>query len=340
MIAVWHSTCRPNTERQQWALADVEAILTAGELPTDLFARTFCDQSAVRKLGTSGHYRHGDAFGAFTGWADYLNRHVATVREMLTRPNTSAQLIALQTLARLGFDFAPLVDVLVQVGTGTQKVARRAALLPLLLPFREQARPLVDQAMAEGDAARRHEAVLLLWRLDGAAASDRLRQQAEWESSERVRQTIEKLLAAPVEQAADEARSVHFDLPPVQIELGVVPFPAEAVAGLREAFQRGCQEALRHYEQLIERYKSQVQPQYLKNYTKPQPVSDELSRNADRLHRRPHGRDQSRPSYGAVICVTNRSATGSRRRACGSFTLSAYRSPVAGCASSKAAARG
>ncbi len=275
MIAVWHSTRHPNTERQQWALADVENILTAGELPTDLFARTFCDQSAVRSLGMSGNYHHGDAFGAFTGWDDYLNRHVATVREMLTLPNATGQLIVLQTLARLGFDFAPLVDVLVQVGTGTQKATREAA-LPLLLPFRDRARPLVDQAMAEGDAARRHEAVLLLWRLDGAAASDRLRQQAEWESSERVRQTIEKLLAAPVEQAADEARSVHFDLPPVQIETGVVPFPAEAVAGLSEAYQRGYQEALRHYQQMIERLHAQGRTEYISNYTNPQPVADEL----------------------------------------------------------------
>ena len=283
MIAVWHTTHRPNTEHQQWPLADIEAILTTGDLPTDLFARTFCDEQARRGLGISGHYHHGDPFGAFTGWDDYLNRHVATVREVLTRPNATGQTVAIQTLARLGFDFTPLVDVLVQVGTGVQKTAREAV-LPLLLSSRDLARPLVDKALAEGDAVADT-------RRSCSYGGSTGRGWRPFTATGRV--GIVRPGAADDRETAGSAhgagrgrgavRSIS-TCPPVQMETGVVPFPPEAVAGLRETYQRGYQEVLREYEQRIERSRLRATRDYVKNFSQaPTPVRAVL-RHADRLH--------------------------------------------------------
>src|SRR5581483_4156663 len=125
----------------------------------------------------------------FADWAPYLARHVAAVRDVLTRADADGRVYALTTLGRLGFDFAPIVDLLVQIGTGPAKTPRDAA-LPLLLPLSGQARPHIEHVLTAGDAGARHEAVQLLWRLDGEKAADRLRRHAEQESSERVKQTI------------------------------------------------------------------------------------------------------------------------------------------------------
>jgi HEAT repeat protein len=273
LIEAWHMTGR-DKGRTAWPLPELEAVLRSADLPTELIARGFLSELAARTFRSSGNYWHGDPISPFRDWAPYLARHVDAVREALAVTAADHRLYVLRTLNQMGFDFAPVVDLLVDLGTGPAKTVREAA-LPVLHGCRDQARPLIERVLAEGDAALRHEAVLLLWRLFGREAADSLRQHLGSESSERVRQTVDKLLAAPDEAPEDVTRDLAAALPPVRIELGEVDLPDEAKAGLREHVNRGYEQTLHQYERDLERWESPDRPKWMREPGKPEPVSDD-----------------------------------------------------------------
>jgi HEAT repeat protein len=273
LVSAWYHGDRTAKDREAWPLPALEAILVSMDLPTDLPAQAFLSEPAVRTF-RSGSYYPNDPGSAFRDWAPYLARHVGAVREALAVTSAEHRLYALRTLNQIGFDFAPVVDLLVELATGPAKTVREAA-LPLLGGCRDQARPLIERVLSEGDASQRHEAVLVLWRLFGRDAVEALRHHAAGESSERVRQTVEKLLAAPDEPAGDVTRELAAALPPVRVELGDVDLPAEAKAGLREHVDRGWEQALRHYERELERWNAPDRPKWMREPTRPERVADE-----------------------------------------------------------------
>jgi hypothetical protein len=137
----------------------------------------------------------------------------------------------------------------------------------------DKVKNLVEGVLAEGDAWQRHNAAVLLWRLFGAGATDTLRQHLVRETGVRIKQTIEKLLAAPTD-VASFGPDTKMELPCVAIEVGEIVLPEEAKAGLRGFFQRGYEEALRHYEQELKQWESPNRPQ-MQRPEKPMPVSKE-----------------------------------------------------------------
>jgi hypothetical protein len=282
IISAWHLRDHTAKERAPWPLPALETILVSSDLPTDLIARAFLSEQAARGFQMSGNYYHNDPISPFSDWAAYLARHVEAVREALAETSAESRLYVLRTLHQMGFDFTPVVDLLVQLGTGPAKTVREAA-LPLLDGCHDQARPLIDKVLAEGDAAQRHEAVLLLWRLFGREAVGPLRQHLAGESAERVRQTIEKLLAAPDEAPEDATRDLAATLPPVRIELGEVDLPDAAMAGLREHINRGWEQALRQYEHQLELWNAPNRPKWMSKPIKPERVSDKDLENLVRF---------------------------------------------------------
>jgi hypothetical protein len=256
-------------DKPTWTASEMEAILAVGGLPPDLLARIFLDDKAVGLLG-GGHY-YGYIDEPVVGWADHLAKHLDVVREALARTDAEHRMFVLKTLDRMKYDFTPVADLLVDLGTGPAKTVREAV-LPLLAGCRDRARPLIDRVLAEGDAPRRNEAVLLLWRLFGRDAAEPLREHAAGESSDRVRQTVENLLAAPADLPAEDAE-LTASLPPVQIELGEVPLPESAKAGLREFYHEAWKQATQHYERAMEQWNSPQRPKWMSHPVKPEPVS-------------------------------------------------------------------
>jgi HEAT repeat protein len=273
IISVWQNDDRSEEHRPAWTLAELEAILQSAELPSDLLASTFLNQKLLLTLSL-GYYTKG----VFTEWAEYLGRHAGTVREVLAQSDAENRLHALRMLSHVKFNFRPVVDLLVQLGTGSAKTVREAS-LPLLDGCRDAARPLVQQTLAEGDAGQRHEAALLLWRLDGHDALESLRQHLARESSERVRQTIEKLLAAPDEQATQVAEELRASLPPVRVEVGEVPLPEATKEALRQLAEKGHQQALNDYERALEQWKAPDRPTWMSKPSKPaSPMGSEFEK--------------------------------------------------------------
>ncbi len=254
-----------------WTLDELEAILCAAGLPEDLVARTCLDQQAMQVLNSGFGYYFGGLNNGFSGWGGYLTRHLEVVRAALALEGAAHQGYVLRTLKEAEFDFAPVTDLLVQIATGPSKTSRDAA-LPLLGSCRDVARPLIEKALVEGDASCRNEATQLLWRLYGNEAAEYLRRHLAGESSERVKQSIEKLLAAPAEGSEEAARALVASLPPLTLELGQVDLPEEAKAGLRQYFHKGWEEATQHYEAQLKQWNSPERPSWMSKPVKPEPL--------------------------------------------------------------------
>lgn len=276
VLIAWSAEGYDPNKKGVWSADMVEAVLNAAGLPLDLFARVALDPQGVQHFHT-GHYGFGGMIAPFSGWARYLARHVSTVRAALARIDAESRCHVLRVLSETKFDITPIVDLLVEVAVGSSKTAREAA-LPLLYPHRnltehrDAARPHVEKYLAEGDAGQRHEAAQLLWRLYGTDATAQLRKHLEWESSDRVKQTIERLLAAPTGDGAAVEQELAAQLPPIELPRGVVPISDEAKAGLRESFERAHQAMLKQYEQQLASYNAPNRPQWMQKPTKPEPL--------------------------------------------------------------------
>jgi hypothetical protein len=254
-----------------WPVEDFEAILQIAQLPSDLLAKALLNFQEAHKIGAASYGSSGPAL--FTNLAGYLSRHTDAVRTFLLQANADQRVYAFDSLGRIQFDFMPIMDLLVEIGTGSAKTARDAA-LPMLNVQRDAARPFITKMLAEGDASQRHEAAALLWRLFGTDAAEQLRQHAAGEASDRVKQTIERLLAAPTALASDDAVDLAAGLPPLKVELGDVPLSEAARAGIREAFQQAHQKAIRQYESQMEKWTAPDRPEWMAKPQEPLPVKD------------------------------------------------------------------
>jgi hypothetical protein len=92
------------------------------------------------------------------------------------------------------------------------------------------------------------------------------------EASGRVRQTIERLVAAPAEPAADAAGELTASSNPVRIELGEVPLPEEARRGIRASLEHSYRQHLQMYERLVQRYNAPDRPGQVSKPDRPTPV--------------------------------------------------------------------
>jgi HEAT repeat protein len=263
---------RPN--RSLFPVVQLQAILESAGLPTDLIAQVFLQKEEIQPLQGSLFFYYGNPAESFTGWNDYLSRHLQAVRAAFAVSDADKRLHVLRTLSQMQFDFTPIVDLLVEFGTGPAKTVREAA-APLLAPCADRAGPLIEKVLADGDAGQRHEAAQLLWRLFGRGVADVLRQHAAGETSERVRQTIERLIAAPEGSTESSSAELGSSLPPLQIELGTIPLPEEAKQGLREAFAASWKQHMQYYERALERWNALGRPKGSGKPAKPQPVAED-----------------------------------------------------------------
>lgn len=271
LLSAWYAGGHDANRKGLWSAEMVETILQAAEAPPDLLARTVLEPQGEQGFRGTYCYYHGKLVGPIFGWDQYLARHVGVVRAALARTDAESRCHVLSILSATQVDIAPIVDLLAEIAVSTSKTAREAA-VPLLDPQRDQVRSCVERLLAEGDASQRHEAAQLLWRLYGADAAERLRKHLEGESSDRIRQTVERLLAAPVGAAAEVEQELADQLPPLELPLGEVPLSDEARAGLREFFDRSHQQMMKQYETHNARYNAPDRPPGMPKPNKPEPL--------------------------------------------------------------------
>jgi hypothetical protein len=253
-----------------WPADRLTALYAEAGIPPAEVVRLLLDPAAIASLQGNQYWFYGRCLDMFGGWPEVLAAQLPAVREVLSRLDAAACVSALRTLSQTKFDFTPILDLVVELGTSSSKTVREAA-LPVLLAAKG-AVPHAAKLLATGDAARRNEAAVLLWKLEGDRTTDRLRGHLASESAERVKQTIQKLLAAPEEAATDAAREVSLELPPLDVELGQVMLPGEACARIRACFDKAHQQAMAHYEREVTRWNAPNRPQWMTRPTKPTPL--------------------------------------------------------------------
>lgn len=265
------------TDKPLWPLAEIEEMLTLRELPTDLFLRAMLNEEERHAIQVGSRYywyaNHGMVL--YSGWPEHFTKHLDAVRELLSVPDAKNRLHALEFLLRNNFDFLSVVDLLVEFATSSSKMVREQS-LPILKKLKKDARPLLEKTLAEGKAAERHEAVNALWKIYGDDAEELLRNHLETESSDRVKQTLNKLLAAPVSEAESDMTASDFELSPVEVETGKVELTEAAKEGLKGHFDNAHKKQMAHYEQLMQQFKSPNRPKWLTKPVKPKPMTTSL----------------------------------------------------------------
>lgn len=260
----------------RWSMIELCKIIAAGELPDDVLVIPLIDGQAHRTLrGATFYYYYGG-----TGIVDYLadldkyfNQHKEAIRAFLKQANPDQKVYALNVLSQAEFDFAPMIDFLVELGTGSSKVVRDAA-LPLLISYGDKCLTSVQQVLSHGAAAERNEAVSLLWRVLGADSTEVLKKHLETEKSDRVKQTIEKFLAVPDAVAALSIDKI--ELAPVDIKLGQCLISEEAKSYLHSYFQKGYEGSLRQYEKQLQQWDSPDRPKWMSKPVEPEKMTQDL----------------------------------------------------------------
>ncbi|HYH63485.1 MAG TPA: DUF4132 domain-containing protein [Urbifossiella sp.] len=251
-----------------WPVATLAAVCAEGGVSVADAVRVGIEPTFQESLRGTGVWYYGNTEAPFGEWAEFLNARPAVVREVLTALPGPKCVQAVGALGRVGFDFAPVLDMVADLATGSSKTVREA-LLPYLIRFAAAAYPHVEKHLA-GDASRRNEAAAVLWRLDAKAAEPRLRAHLETESAERVKQTIEKLLAVPDDAAPDAG---GFDLPPVTIELREAMLPGAARDRVRAFFDKALQAETLEFERQLAMWNGPERPKWMTKPTKPVPLS-------------------------------------------------------------------
>jgi HEAT repeat protein len=255
-----------------WPAGRLLPLFAEAGLPAGEALRLALDPGITGSLmGSTYYFAYTVGEHLFDGWPAVLAAHQLDVRDQLPRLGAKEAAHTIPLLGRLGYDFAPVVDVLARLAVAPAKATRDAA-APVLFNFPDAAAPLLEGFLATGKTDERNEAAALLWRLKGDAAAPVLREHLKGESSEKVRQTVERLLASPDDLAGDAA--AELTPPPLAIELGKVPFPEAARERVREAFRKTREQMVRNYEQELARWNGPDRPRWMHKPVKPEPVAE------------------------------------------------------------------
>lgn len=256
-----------------WPAERLVPLVAEAGLPAGEALRPVLDPTVTHALmGSSYYYVNTVGDALFDGWAAVLAAHLPDVREQLPKLGAKEAAHVVPQLARLGFDYVPIIDVLAGLAVGSGKAARDGA-AAILLNHPAAAGPLLERLLVEGKTDERNEAAALLWKVKGDEAAAVLRKHLKGESSEKVQQTIERLLVSPAELAGGAADALA--LPPLTSELGKVPLPDAAREAIRAVFAKSHDLATRHYEQQLAQYNGPNRPSWMRKPDKPEPPSGE-----------------------------------------------------------------
>jgi hypothetical protein len=277
VVFSYHDRNRIKQYWQPWTADRLEEIFVSDELPGDLLIVPMLDKQAGQMFHGPYSYMTNFHLQAFTQLDKYFQKYPARIKSFLAgQTGAEERVFALKVLSELKFDFSPIPESIVQIGTGSSKSAREAA-LPLLMTCRAAARPLLEQMLKESSAAERNEVVGVLWRLFGKESSETLQKHLEVEKSDRVRQTIERHLSVPEATVGVDASTMQ--LPPCQVEIGEFALSPETRKHLHAHFNKGLDALKKHYEQQMKQWDSPERPQWMRaKPVPPEPLAEDKER--------------------------------------------------------------
>ncbi len=264
-------------KQKKWSFEHLSKILAYEDLPDDLFMDALLNQNNQYLLKT-GYYYGNNQPENISGMSDYLEKHWQIVQQVLNDADAERRVFVLNFLARTKFSFSRMPQLLAQMATGSSKTVREAA-FPVLQQNKAACRSYLEDILSNGGASERAETAVLLFRTYGEEAVEELKKQLEKEKSEKIKQTIQKLLSATEEHEQNRNDAETIELPPVEIELGDQKVPEQLKSKLRDLLERGHLAREKQYEQQKAQYDSPDRPKWMNKPVKPQlAVEDALTK--------------------------------------------------------------
>lgn len=266
----------PTSGGKAWSVLSIEKLLQDAKLQPDLVLFPLLGMGDPSHFRTVNYYVYQStpANQAYDDMGEYCNKHWTSIKNLFTSLPSDKRINLIDRLMKENFDFSLLLDLLAEYACGSSKVARDKA-LQALLSCRDKAKPLLEQTLVNGNASERHEAVTALWRLFGADTTDLLNQRLQVDNSDRVKQTIEKLLASGGQ--ADEAiDDLQLEWQPIVVPTGELPLGDVVKEKVRALFSKAHEAQMRNYEQQLKRYEAPDRPSWMKEPGKPTPAPEEI----------------------------------------------------------------
>lgn len=251
--------------RFTWPVEKMAAVFEDAGVPVEELISVFLKPEVAQAIDSSHFYYSIRGRGLFlSGWGPFLSQHAGHVRSLLAELNADAKVDALQLLETHRFPVDLILDELVNSATGTAKTVRGLA-TRWLETIRDTARPLIEKQLSEGNAGQRDQSAQLLFHLYGSDAAALLRTHVEQESSKRVVQTIEKLVATTEsDPEVIESAWQSLEVAPVDVETGVVPLTEGLKQGIRDLFDSYHASFMANYEREKTRYAAPDRPDWMR----------------------------------------------------------------------------
>ena len=258
-----------------WPVDEMEGVFLEAGLSSESLVRFLLDKNSYSAIQTSSYI----AFNAPCETLGQLDRfylkNSALVRKFIESADGEQQAQMFKRFKQITFDPTKVADLIVKASLDSRS-AREAA-LPLMMDLdlkgRPEFRPEIEKILYSGNAGQRNEAVALLWKLYGAAATDTLKKHLENESTDRVKQSINKLIAAAnIPQESEE----KFELPELEVESGLLPLDQEVKDKLTKHLLRGYENTYKIYQQQLKDFEDPEKRKWMQKPIEPLLVDEQF----------------------------------------------------------------
>ncbi|HEX8564633.1 MAG TPA: DUF4132 domain-containing protein [Pyrinomonadaceae bacterium] len=195
----------------------------------------------------------------YKGFAEFTERHAATVREALRLPKAEQRVHALEILSKQNVPALPFVGEIAPLACSSAKTERSEASF-LLKKCGEKAIPHLQEIAVKGNPTERANAVKLLYELSGETSNEFLKSRLETDKSSNVRDTIDELLNQKPIEVSEEG---EFDLtvpPPPQVNFNE-PLSKSFFSELQEAIKKVDVASLNFFESSSGHWKPPRKPE-------------------------------------------------------------------------------
>lgn len=190
----------------------------------------------------------------FKGFKDSALKHKEIIMESLNRKDSSAVIIALETMRKGKIPPEPFIERIAELAISPTKSVRKGA-EESLSGVIEKLIPILKSKAVNGSSEERFNAVKLLWRKVGEKEKEFLEELKKTEKSKKVLEAIEEILSL---QPVSSIDSIALE-PPEEININV-PLPEELLEALHKLYELYFNKTNEDYEKRKKQY-----PQYCGN---------------------------------------------------------------------------
>ena len=263
-----------SSDATRWTWSYFSEVLQADGGDPELLIRTLLSHEGRLALQALSFSRYGYS-PAIKDIEPFLMQRVDMVKAAMTSQSGDELFTTLSLLRDHVTDAKSLIREYVLLAVGSAKTIREPALY-MLSKLPHMAVELLKEHLEKGSASERNQAVEGMHRLLGDEISPVLLAHLESETSERVQQTIRKLVTIPTAASPTvETSDAELVIPPaLPVPIGEVPLSELAIGELRKAFAKVNQKIEQYNQKQSDQFNSPNRPAWMTQPYRHEPISD------------------------------------------------------------------